>query len=64
MELAKEDSASTGNRFVVENEGSVLWGRPYCVVDAKLENVVASGIKYYIDARQLAAELEKAHYQP
>ena len=60
MELAKEDSEITGNRFVVEHEGSGLWNRPCCVVDAKAESVVASGISYE-EARQLASEMEKAH---
>jgi len=60
MELAKEDSQITGKRFVAIGEGSGLWNRPCCVIDAQMGIVVAGGMKYQ-DARKLASELEKAH---
>lgn len=60
MELAEEDSQITGNRFVVELEGSLLWGRRACVVDASQKTVVASGLSFK-DASDLAEKLNKAH---
>lgn len=61
MELAKEDSQITGDRFVVEHEGSPCYGKRWCcVVDSLMETIVAEGI-LFSDACKLAAQMNEAH---
>ena len=61
MELAKEDSKITGDRFVVEHEGSPLAGNSRCcVVDAEWQSVIRSGLTFK-DAYRMAERMNKDH---
>lgn len=44
LELAKQDSLATGDRFVPECESTNTGD--WCVVDAHMENIVARGLQF------------------